>query len=148
MSDSAPVKAASFAPTVSPPAAENSRFSVKTDVTVREGGEEKVVSDSFKTSIFDKFSRKKAKNSLFNKKEQNSKKEDSLSSLAAFFGQSAVPRGANTDVYRNYAGDKLSQADFERKILGVSTATEISVKSRICVKGRCFDADENGQKLT
>jgi len=58
-----------------------------------------------------------------------------------------VPRGARTEVFKSYGGASLSQADFERNILGVSTATEISVKSMICVKGRCFNADESGKLL-
>ena len=58
-----------------------------------------------------------------------------------------VPLGANTDVFKSYAGDKLSQAEFERVVLGVSTATEISVKSEICVKGHCFNADDMGKLL-
>lgn len=56
-----------------------------------------------------------------------------------------VPRGARTELFRNFGGASLSQADFERTILGVSTATEISVKSMICVKGRCFNADDESR---
>ena len=58
-----------------------------------------------------------------------------------------VPRGAKSDIFRSFGGSKLSQAEFERSILGVSTATEISVKSMICVKGRCFNADDMGKLL-
>ena len=128
----------------------SSRFSVNFDVTVRDGNEDKVVAPSKSSLLYDKYSRSKLKKGLFHpKKEAAAKKEPELdsktSSLAAFFG---VPLGANTDVFRSYAGDTLSQADFERKILGVSTATEVSVKSRICVKGRCYDADENGQLIS
>jgi hypothetical protein len=57
-----------------------------------------------------------------------------------------VPLGANKDIHRSYGGKQLSQADFESQILGVSSATEISVKSMICVKGRCFNADDVGGK--
>jgi len=51
------------------------------------------------------------------------------------------PRGSDTKVFKEWQGDSLSQAEFERKVLGVSTATEVSVKSVICVRGRCYNAD-------
>jgi hypothetical protein len=52
------------------------------------------------------------------------------------------PRGSDTKVFKQWQGDSLSQAEFERKVLGVSTATEVSVKSVICVRGRCYNADD------
>ena len=52
------------------------------------------------------------------------------------------PRGSDTKVFKTWGGNSLSQAEFERKVLGVSTATEVSVKSRICVRGRCYNADD------
>lgn len=155
-----------FTPTISPTSdsnvlPKNSRFNVNYDVTVQDGSDEKLISGSeVKSSRFDKYSRKKVKNSLFHKKDTKSREEDqveadqevkvdeaALNPLVAFFQPKGVPLGANTDIFKNYAGDQLSQADFERKILGVSTATEISVKSMICVKGRCFNADEQGSRL-
>ena len=147
----------SFSPTISPSSEpnnlpKNSRLNF--DVTVRDNSEET------KSSLFDKYSRKKVKNSLFHKKETKSREEDqveaedevkeeaaALNPLVAFFQPKGIPMGANTNIFKNYAGDQLSQADFERNILGVSTATEISVKSLICVKGRCFNADEQGSRL-
>jgi hypothetical protein len=67
-------------------------------------------------------------------------------SPAAVVVNGGVPLGANKDIHRSYGGKQLSQADFESQILGVSSATEISVKSMICVKGRCFNADDVGGK--
>ena len=54
----------------------------------------------------------------------------------------AIPIGSRADVYKNWLGGSLSQAEFESKVLGVSTATEVSVKSMICVRGRCFNAED------
>ena len=54
----------------------------------------------------------------------------------------AIPIGSRPDVYKKWEGGSLSQAEFERKVLGVSTATEVSVKSMICVRGRCFNAED------
>lgn len=53
-----------------------------------------------------------------------------------------IPIGSNPNVYKKWAGNSLSQSEFERQILGVSTATEVSVKSMICVRGRCYNADD------
>lgn len=138
---------ASFPPTV-PPSPDstlqpkNTRFGVNYDVTVRDGADDKTTGfgSDYKTSLYDKYSRNKLKNSLFHKKDQKGSKEVEEDPV---FHPPGVPLGANTDIFRSYAGDKLSQADFERNILGVSTQTEISVKSMICVKGRCFNANDN-----
>jgi len=92
--------------------------------------------DKYSTS-----SRQKVISSLFNKPESSSVSSSTPSKPVRV----GVPRGARTEVFKSYAGASLSQADFERNILGVSTATEISVKSMICVKGRCFNADESGK---
>ena len=92
--------------------------------------------DKYSTS-----SRQKVISSLFNKPESSSVSSSTPSKPVRV----GVPRGARTEVFKSYGGASLSQADFERNILGVSTATEISVKSMICVKGRCFNADESGK---
>jgi hypothetical protein len=104
--------------------------------------DDKSITNELKSSrLLEKYSsaRQKVKNSLFHKvdKKNTTKKQ-----------RGGVPVGANTDIFRNYGGGKLSQADFERQILGVSTATEISVKSMICIKGRCFNADDMGKLLS
>ena len=118
----------------------NSRFNVNLDVTVRDGTE---LSD-LKSTLLEKYSssrykkKNKNKNSLFHREEVKS---------SPVFG-SGVVRGADTDLFRSYGGKSLSQSDFERQILGVSTATEISVKSMICVKGQCFNADDMGKLLS
>jgi hypothetical protein len=52
------------------------------------------------------------------------------------------PRGSNTNLFRKWGGGTLSQAEFEKTILGVSTATDVSVQTRICVRGHCFNADD------
>ena len=120
----------------------NSRFNVNLDVTVRDGTE---LSD-LKSTLLEKYSsssrykkKNKNKNSLFNR-------EKEVKSIPVF--SSGVVRGADTDLFRSYGGKSLSQSDFERQILGVSTATEISVKSMICVKGQCFNADDMGKLLS
>lgn len=84
------------------------------------------------------YPRQKAISSIFSKPELPTRSKQK---------SNGVPRGANTDIFRSFGGSKLSQAEFERSILGVSTATEISVKSMICVKGRCFNADDMGKLL-
>merc|ERR1712223_2111493 len=118
----------------------NSRFNVNLDVTVRDGTE---LSD-LKSTLLEKYSssrykkKNKNKNSLFHREEVKS---------SPVFG-SGVVRGADTDLFRSYGGKSLSQSDFERQILGVSTATEISVESMICVKGQCFNADDMGKLLS
>lgn len=71
-------------------------------------------------------SQKKA--AVAEKKKQNKKK--------------AIPLGSRADVYKKWGGGSLSQAEFESKVLGVSTATEVSVRSMICVRGRCFNAED------
>eukprot|EP00095_Tigriopus_kingsejongensis_P010291 snap_masked-scaffold474_size162001-processed-gene-0.17 protein:Tk10291 transcript:snap_masked-scaffold474_size162001-processed-gene-0.17-mRNA-1 annotation:"neurogenic locus notch-like protein protein 1" len=53
-----------------------------------------------------------------------------------------IPVGSNPNVYKQWAGNSLSQSEFERQVLGVSTASEVSVKSMICVRGRCYNADD------
>jgi len=124
-------------PTVQP---KNSRFNVNLDVTVRDGS---VETSQNKSSLREKYAssrfkkKTKTKNSLFHREE--------VKSSPVF--SSGVPRGADTDLFRSYAGKSLSQSDFERQILGVSTATEISVRSMICVKGQCFNADDMGKLL-
>jgi len=90
-------------------------------------------------NIYSSTSRRKVNSSRFQKPEIPSTTE---SKTPRVFG---VPRGSRTDLFRSYGTSSLSQADFERQILGVSTATEISVKSMICVKGRCYNADESGR---
>jgi hypothetical protein len=118
----------------------NSRFNVNLDVTVRDGTE---LSD-LKSTLLEKYSssrykkKNKKKNSLFHREE--------VKSSPVF--NSGVVRGADTDLFRSYGGKSLSQSDFERQILGVSTQTEISVKSMICVKGQCFNADDMGKLLS
>lgn len=101
--------------------------------------------NDLKSSLIEKYSsaRHKVKNSLFHKADSFARGKESVSQKYNV----GVPRGAKTDTFRNYGGGKLSQAEFERNILGVSTATEISVKSMICVKGRCFNADDMGKLL-
>ena len=140
-------KQISLEPTVQP---KTSRFNVDFDVTVRDGTVQKPKAPSvneLKSSLLEKYSsaRQKVKNSLFHKvdKHQPPKKGVGL----ALGASPGVPRGSNIDLFRNYGGDKLSQAEFERQVLGVSTATEISVKSMICIKGRCFNADDMGKLL-
>ena len=54
----------------------------------------------------------------------------------------SIPIGSRPDVYKKWGGGSLSQAEFESKVLGVSTATEVSVRSMICVRGRCFNAED------
>jgi len=117
------------------------------DGAAREGNLLKSKSPSvndLKSSLIEKYSsaRHKVKNSLFHKADTFTRAKEVSPKYDV-----GVPRGANTDVFRNYGGGKLSQAEFERNILGVSTATEISVKSMICVKGRCFNADDMGKLL-
>ena len=52
------------------------------------------------------------------------------------------PRGSSVNLFKKWAGGSLSQAEFEKTILGVSTATEVTVQSRICVRGHCYNADD------
>merc|ERR1712147_217907 len=91
-------------------------------------------------NIYSSTSRRKVNTPLFQKPEIST--ESKTSKTPRVFG---VPRGSRTDLFRSYGAASLSQADFERQILGVRTATEISVKSMICVKGRCYNADESGR---
>lgn len=138
-------KIGSAEPTVQP-TQPNSRFNVNLDVTVRDGSIETPLPDlsDLKSSLLEKYAgsrhknKNKKKNSLFKKKETKSRPVFS----------SSVIRGADTDLFRSYGGKSLSQSDFERQILGVSTATEISVRSMICVKGRCFNANDMGKLLS
>ena len=110
----------------------------------------------FKSSLLEKYSRNKVKNGIFHKAESSGAVNSSRGGVYEAAGPltpsvpvfvSGIPLGANTDIHRSYGGKQLSQADFESQILGVSSATEISVKSMICVKGRCFNADDMGGKL-
>ena len=52
------------------------------------------------------------------------------------------PRGSRLNFFKKWAGSSLSQAEFEKTVLGVSTATEVTVQSRICVRGHCYNADD------
>merc|ERR1719219_1912856 len=52
------------------------------------------------------------------------------------------PRGSRLNLFKKWAGGSLSQAEFEKNILGVSTATEVKVQSRICVRGHCYNAND------
>jgi len=122
------------------------RLNVEYDGISRDGPKSKSLfsENDLKSSLIEKYSsaRHKVKNSLFHKADSFSRGKDVSPKYNV-----GVPRGAKTDTFRNYGGGKLSQAEFERNILGVSTATEISVKSMICVKGRCFNADDMGKLL-
>ena len=99
-----------------------------------------------KSALYDKYNRHK--NNIFVKKDpaglftNREQPEESRSkpSTNSFFSSAIL--GASPERIRSYGGRQLSQSDFERSILGVSTATEISVKSVICVKGQCFNADD------
>jgi len=88
-------------------------------------------------------SRKSLKDSLFAKSisTTSSTSTSSESSVPVVAAAPEYPRGSDTKVFKQWQGDSLSQAEFERKVLGVSTATEVSVKSVICVRGRCYNAD-------
>jgi len=90
----------------------------------------------------DKYSKKYSRNKLnfFNKNKDNAAAAGSRSKPSTT--SVGVPLGAKTDVFKKYGDDKLSMADFERMILGVSTVTETSVKSSICVKGKCYSPDK------
>jgi len=122
------------------------RLNVEYDGIARDGPKSKSLfsENDLKSSLIEKYSsaRHKVKNSLFHKADTFTRGKDVSTKYNV-----GVPRGAKTDTFRNYGGGKLSQAEFERNILGVSTATEISVKSMICVKGRCFNADDMGKLL-
>merc|ERR1711892_1094148 len=109
-------------------------------------------SNDLKTSLLEKYSSARnniVKTSRFitNNKGAGGNSEELLEKKPSVYN-SGVPRGAKANVFKKYAGDKFSQADFERQILGVSTVTELSVRSMICVKGRCFNADDMGQMLS
>jgi hypothetical protein len=92
-------------------------------------------------------SRKSLKDSLLSKSQQTSTSTTSSSTTTTTTASSSessapfYPRGSDTKIFKQWQGDSLSQAEFERKVLGVSTATEVSVKSVICVRGRCYNAD-------
>jgi len=111
----------------------------KTGVDVKEEDRRPLV-DKYSSS-----SRQSVISSLFNKQETAPVPVSAPAPVVTRTG--GVPRGARTEVFKSWGGTSLSQAEFERQILGVSTATEISVKSMICVKGRCFNADESGKFL-
>ena len=105
------------------------------------------VKEEDRRPLVDKYSsssRQSVISSLFNKQDSA---PVPVSVSAPVTREGGVPRGARTEVFKSWGGTSLSQAEFERQILGVSTATEISVKSMICVKGRCFNADESGKFL-
>ena len=93
-------------------------------------------------------SRKSLKDSLFAKSISSTSQptttattSTTTSSESSSSNTPLYPRGSDTKVFKQWQGDSLSQAEFERKVLGVSTATEVSVKSVICVRGRCYNAD-------
>merc|ERR1712045_1010583 len=113
-------------PTVSPP---------KSTEEVKNESAKHPLLNEIKNALYP---RQKAISSIFSKQELPTRSKQK---------PNGVPRGANTDLFKSFGGSKLSQAEFERSILGVSTATEISVKSMICVKGRCFNADDMGKLL-
>lgn len=125
-------------------------FNVNIDSLVKDNSVQKVKTtpaNNLKSSLLEKYSSTRhnlVKNSRFIT--NNNKSTDEARKNIVY--NTGVPRGAKSNVFKNYAGDKLSQADFERQILGVSTATEISVSSMICVKGRCFNADDMGKLLS
>jgi hypothetical protein len=168
-----PVKKASlsssFPPTVPPPSPEpastttttstpkNPRFTVNLDVTVRDGSEEKTSGSVYdKSALYDKYTNRKKATSLFLNRDQPQyqqpwikevqQQQESSPVVAVPNFRPAAILGANPERIRSYGGRQLSQSDFERSILGVSTATEISVKSVICVKGQCFNANEGKYK--
>lgn len=155
-----------FAPTILPP--KNKFFNVDLDVTIRDGSRsssvtkasslntvasaKKFISEKRKTFL-DKLkstARKNLSDNLFAKNIKNGSKssETSSSSISKPAQKSSkkiswvYPRGSDTKVFKKWGGNSLSQAEFERKVLGVSTATEVSVKSMICVRGRCYNADD------
>jgi hypothetical protein len=149
-------------PTISPPSSttqetttatpKNPRFTVNLDVTVRDGSDDQNPPSIYekKSSLYEKYNRKKdinrkKNNPFFLNKDQPWIKEVKQEAAVPNFRPAAV-LGANPERIRSYGGRQLSQSDFERSILGVSTATEISVKSIICVKGQCFNADEKKYK--
>jgi hypothetical protein len=94
--------------------------------------------------------RKSLSDSLYAKNIKDGKNSETISSSSISLPTQksskkiswAYPRGSNTNVFKTWGGNSLSQAEFERKVLGVSTATEVSVKSMICVRGRCYNADD------
>ena len=152
-----------FAPTIIPP--KNKFFNVDLDVTIRDGGANKATSSlnavkSAKKFISDKrktfldklksTARKSLSDSLYAKNIKDGKNSETISSSSISLPTQksskkiswAYPRGSNTNVFKTWGGNSLSQAEFERKVLGVSTATEVSVKSMICVRGRCYNADD------
>jgi len=153
---------AAFAPTIPPLfladptlAANNAASSPAANVNV-----------DFKSSLLEKYSRNKIKNSLFHNKaaenagapglgSSNNSSRGSETAVPAVVAVNrpspvvgGVPLGANTGIHRSYGGKQLSQADFESQILGVSSATEISVRSMICVKGRCFNGDDMSKLIS
>ena len=154
-----------FAPTVLPP--KNKFFDVDLDVTVRDGASsssvgktssllaassaKSVISEKRKTFL-DKLkssARKSLSDNLFAKNKKNGKNSETSSSNISLPTHKSskkiswvYPRGSDTKVFKKWDGDSISQAEFERKVLGVSTATEVSVKSRICVRGRCYNSDD------
>jgi hypothetical protein len=158
-------RALPFAPTALPP--KNKLFHVDLDTTIREGSStssvgktssinavspvKSVISEKRKTFL-DKLkstARKSLSDNLFAKSVKSGKNsETSSSSISLPTHKSSkkiswvYPRGSNTNVFKKWGGNSLSQAEFERQVLGVSTATEVSVKSMICVRGRCYNADD------
>ena len=154
-----------FSPTVLPP--KNKLFNVDLDTTIRDGGSsssvgkassiiavssvKNVISEKRKTFL-DKLkssARKSLSDNLFAKNIKNGKISETSSSSISLPTQKSskkiawvYPRGSDTKVFKTWGGSSLSQAEFERKVLGVSTATEVSVKSMICVRGRCYNADD------
>ena len=136
----APVEKIKFAPTVLP----NKYFNVEVDHTITTTKDySKNYTKDFSKTDKEHQQQQQSKKSFFLDKLTSARKtlkqlkeEKSSKKLWSY------PRGSDTNVFRSWGGSSLSQAEFERKVLGVSTATEVSVKSMICVRGRCFNADD------
>ena len=129
-----------FAPTVLP----NRAFNVEVEHTITTTKDNYSNKNNYTKDYLNKDSSKEqSKKSFFLDKLTSARKtlkqlKDEKSSKKLW----SYPRGSDTNVFRSWGGSSLSQAEFERKVLGVSTATEVSVKSMICVRGRCFNAED------
>ena len=82
-----------------------------------------------------------ARNSLFSKSEDKTTTTTTTTTTTKK-PRPAYPRGSKVNLFKKWAGGTLSQAEFEKTVLGVSTATEVTVQSRICVRGHCYNADD------
>lgn len=87
-----------------------------------------------------------ARNSLFKKPSESESEnvEKSIPTTTTTTTRRPVlyPRGSKLNLFKTWGSSKLSQAEFEKTVLGVSTATEVTVQSRICVRGHCYNADD------